>query len=211
MLAPSIAFPENHDMKRLAAEISGGPEAVARHLRNRYALAAFFSAGVLMPIGYEWGYRRALHVVETTPRDRENDTGIDISASIRAINALRAELPAANVEGAQLRISAPDSDLVALARFDTGHPASARHALIVLYNPSDKPVPVDAGTLIARTGGMLGAGGLLAPGKVIRRNELWLGSPARMARPRTEEDLALFARTAPHYVELAGRHRRSLE
>ncbi|MCJ2140377.1 maltotransferase domain-containing protein [Methylobacterium sp. E-066] len=156
VLAPSIAFPENHDMQRLAAEIGGGSEAVARHLRTRYALAAFFSAGVLMPIGYEWGYRRALHVVETTPRDRENDTGIDISASIRAINALRAELPAANVEGAQLRISAPDSDLVALARFDTGHPASAQHALIVLYNPSDKPVPVEAGALIARTGGMLG-------------------------------------------------------
>ena len=87
VLAPSIAFPENHDMKRLAAEIGGGPEAVAAHLRTRYALAAFFSAGVLMPIGYEWGYRRALHVVETTPCDRENETGIDISASIRAIRA----------------------------------------------------------------------------------------------------------------------------
>lgn len=156
VLAPSIAFPENHDMTRLAAGIGGGPEAVAAHLRTRYALAAFFSAGVLMPIGYEWGYRRALHVVETTPGDREHETGIDISGFIRAVNALRAELPAANVEGAQIRISSPDSDCVALARFDTGHPASARHGLIVLYNPTDKPVPVEAGSLIARTGGMLG-------------------------------------------------------
>lgn len=63
---------------------------------------------------------------------------------------------------------------------------------------------------VIETGGMIGAGGLLAPGKVIRRNELWLGSPARLARQRTEEDLAIFARTAPHYVELAGRHRQSL-
>ncbi|MFD0938934.1 maltotransferase domain-containing protein [Methylobacterium trifolii] len=156
VIAPSIAFPENHDMPRLAAGIGGGPEAVAAHLRSRYALAAFFSAGVLMPVGYEWGYRRALHVVETSPASREDDTGIDISGSIAAINALRAELPAANVEGAQMRVSAPDSDLVALARFDTGHPASARHALIVLYNPTEAPVPVDAGALIARTGGMLG-------------------------------------------------------
>ena len=45
-----------------------------------------------------------------------------------AINALKAELPAANVEGAQLRLSAPDSDAVALIRFDTGHPASAHSA-----------------------------------------------------------------------------------
>lgn len=63
---------------------------------------------------------------------------------------------------------------------------------------------------VIETGGMIGAGGLLAPGKVIRRNELWLGSPARLARQRTEEDLAIFARTAPHYVELSGRHRQSL-
>ncbi len=125
VLAPSIAFPENHDMKRLAAGIGGGKEAVAAQLRTRYALSAFFSAGVLMPIGYEWGYRRALHVVETHPGDRESDTGIDISDDIRAINALKAELPAANVEGAQVRLSAQDAGFVALVRYDTGHHASA--------------------------------------------------------------------------------------
>jgi starch synthase (maltosyl-transferring) len=156
VIAPSIAFPENHDMPRLAAKVSGGPEAVAAQLRSRYALAAFYSAGVLMPIGYEWGYRRAVHVVDTTPADRESETGIDISAYVAAINALRAELPAANVEGAQARISAPDADFVALARYDSGHPASARHAVILLFNPTDKPVPVDAGALITRTGGLLG-------------------------------------------------------
>ncbi len=156
VLAPSIAFPENHDMPRLAAGIGGGKEAVAAHLRTRYALAAFFSAGVLMPIGYEWGYRRALHVVDSTPGDREHDTGVDISDSVRAINALRAELPAANVEGAQARLSSRDAGFVALVRYDTGHPASAQHAVIVLYNPTAAPVPVEAGPLIARTGGMLG-------------------------------------------------------
>ena len=46
------------------------PSALAAHLKARYALAAFFSSGVMMPIGYEWGYRRKLHVVETTPRPR---------------------------------------------------------------------------------------------------------------------------------------------
>ena len=69
-------------------DAAGGPEAVAERLRNRYALAAFFSAGVLMPIGYEWGYARALHVVETTPADRETESGLDISRSIAAIDAL---------------------------------------------------------------------------------------------------------------------------
>ena len=109
-----------------------------------------------MPIGYEWGYTRAVHVVDTTPADREAETGIDISSYISAINALRSELRAANVEGAQARISAPDADFVALVRYDSGHPASAQNAVIVIFNPTDEPVPVDAGALITRTGGMLG-------------------------------------------------------
>ena len=156
VIAPSIAFPENHDMPRLAATVTGGANAVAAHLRSRYALAAFYSAGVLMPIGYEWGYTRAVHVVDTTPADREAETGVDISSYISAINALRSELRAANVEGAQARISAPDADFVALVRYDSGHPASAQNAVIVIFNPTDEPVPVDAGALITRTGGMLG-------------------------------------------------------
>jgi carbonic anhydrase/acetyltransferase-like protein (isoleucine patch superfamily) len=63
---------------------------------------------------------------------------------------------------------------------------------------------------VIESGGMLGAGGLLAPGKRIGPNELWLGSPARLARVMTAEDRARFDRTAPHYVELAKRHRTSL-
>lgn len=156
VIAPSIAFPENHDMARLAADLDGDTAAIAQALKARYALAAFFSAGVLLPIGYEWGYRTALHVVDTTPEARESDTGIDISGYVSAINALRADLPAANVEGAQTRISAPDAAYVALLRFDTGHGASANSATLVLHNPTETSVPVEPGTLLARTGGMLG-------------------------------------------------------
>ena len=112
--------------------VRDGREAVARELKARYALAAFFSAGVLMPIGYEWGYAQPLHVVETTPESRENETGIDVSGYIAAINRLRADLPAANVEGAQWRLSAPDAPYVALIRIDTGHPGSAENGAV--YN-----------------------------------------------------------------------------
>ncbi|WP_338666126.1 gamma carbonic anhydrase family protein [Pararoseomonas sp. SCSIO 73927] len=63
---------------------------------------------------------------------------------------------------------------------------------------------------VIRAGGMLGAGGLLAPGKVIGPNELWLGSPARLARVMTEEERAQWDKTAPHYVALSKEHRGSL-
>src|SRR4051812_3366619 len=159
LIAPSIAFPENHDMARLAAKAIGpaGPAGMAAELKARYALAAFFSSGVLMPIGYEWGARKSLHVVETTPADRDERTGIDISEFIAAINRLRVELPAANVEGAQWRLSAPDAPYLALLRFDGGHPAGARNATLVLANVSGQPTTIDPGPLLARAGGYLGA------------------------------------------------------
>ena len=103
-------------MARLAAKAGDEPSAVAARLKARYAQAAFFSAGVLMPIGYEWGYRRDLHVVETSPAQREHDSDVNISDFVAAINRLRVELPAANVEGAQWRLSAPDAPYVALLR-----------------------------------------------------------------------------------------------
>ncbi len=63
---------------------------------------------------------------------------------------------------------------------------------------------------VIEEGGMLGAGGVLPPRKVIGPNELWMGNPAKLVRVLTEEQRAGFDRTAPHYVELAGRHRASL-
>ena len=155
VVAPSIAFPENHDMPRIARNAGDDPAQVAAHLKARYALAAFFSSGVLMPIGYEWGYRRELHVVETSPEQRE-ETGVDISDFVAAVNATRAELPAANVEGAQWRLSAPDAPYLALLRFDAGHPAAARSAVLTLANLTQAPVEIAPAPLLSRTGGYLG-------------------------------------------------------
>ncbi|MDB5589910.1 maltotransferase domain-containing protein [Enterovirga sp.] len=157
LLAPSIAFPENHDMERVAAAF--GPEARAeaeRALAMRYALAAFFSSGVLMPIGYEWGDRTKLHVVDTTPADRERETGIDISDRIAAINRLKAELPAANVEGAAVKLSALDAPYLALLRTDAGHPEGSSSAVLVLANPGEAAATVDPGEILPRTGGLHG-------------------------------------------------------
>lgn len=63
---------------------------------------------------------------------------------------------------------------------------------------------------VIEEGGMLGAGGLLPPGKRIGPNELWMGSPAKLVRVMTAEERAGFDRTAVHYVQLAKRHRASL-
>ena len=63
---------------------------------------------------------------------------------------------------------------------------------------------------VIETGGVLAAGAVLTPGKRIGRSELWQGKPARLARVLTAEEVARFAETAAHYVELAARFRAGL-
>ncbi|HQU01939.1 MAG TPA: gamma carbonic anhydrase family protein [Acetobacteraceae bacterium] len=64
---------------------------------------------------------------------------------------------------------------------------------------------------VIEEGGMLGAGALLPPGKRIGPNELWLGSPAKLARVMTAPERAMHDLTVPHYVELSNRFRRGLK
>jgi gamma-carbonic anhydrase len=63
---------------------------------------------------------------------------------------------------------------------------------------------------VIEEGGVIAAGGVLPAGKRIGPGELWMGAPAKLLRVLSEEERASFARTAPHYVTLAGRHRASL-
>ncbi|HEX5325826.1 MAG TPA: gamma carbonic anhydrase family protein [Acetobacteraceae bacterium] len=60
---------------------------------------------------------------------------------------------------------------------------------------------------VIEAGGMLGAAGLLTPGKVIGPNELWTGAPARLKRVMTENERQSFDRNAAEYRRLAARYR----
>jgi carbonic anhydrase/acetyltransferase-like protein (isoleucine patch superfamily) len=64
---------------------------------------------------------------------------------------------------------------------------------------------------VIEEGGMLGAGGLLPPGKVIGRNELWIGSPAKLKRVMDADERKRFDRNAITYRDLAHRFRASLK
>ncbi|MFO1431703.1 MAG: alpha-amylase family glycosyl hydrolase [Candidatus Competibacteraceae bacterium] len=87
-IAPSISFPESHDTERLLQE-NGGNVNVAK---QRYLFTALFSAGVMMPIGFEVGQRKRLHVVDTHPDHWEN-TGIDLQDFIRKVNTIKRQHP----------------------------------------------------------------------------------------------------------------------
>ncbi|WP_374763849.1 gamma carbonic anhydrase family protein [Yunchengibacter salinarum] len=60
---------------------------------------------------------------------------------------------------------------------------------------------------VVEGGGMLAAGGMLTPGKVIRRGELWAGSPASLMRTLSDAEIAANMRMPEHYRLLAEQHR----
>jgi starch synthase (maltosyl-transferring) len=110
-------------------------------------LAAFFTTGVMMPFGYEWGYRRKIDVAKSTPQDQEQ-TGIDISSQIAEVNQLRRRLPPLNVEGVQKRLSQPDDPVLVLLRGDDHHLQRSRYATLVFANTSEEPVRKSGATLV---------------------------------------------------------------
>jgi len=83
-LAPSIGFPESHDTARLFDELNGN----LNEVKQRYLFTALFSAGVMIPMGFEYGFRKKLHVVKTTPEDWES-TGVDLTGFIRKVNSVK--------------------------------------------------------------------------------------------------------------------------
>ncbi len=145
-IAPSIGFPESHDTERLVTELPDGITAddARRHYLLRYALAACFSTGVLLPVGYEFGFKRRLDVVQTRPEHWETPL-FDISAEIAGINRMRAACPALNEEGPQRRLSSDGSSLALLRQINDGTAAS-----LFLANPSSTAtVVVDVAAMIS--------------------------------------------------------------
>jgi len=82
--ADSISFPESHDTERLFQEMHGSVEA----MKQRYLFSALFSAGVMLPMGYEFCFRKRLHVVKTRPQDWEEPVA-DLRDFIRNVNAIK--------------------------------------------------------------------------------------------------------------------------
>lgn len=63
--------------------------------------------------------------------------------------------------------------------------------------------------VVVNEAAMVGAGALVPPGKHIPPKELWLGSPAKSIRLRTEEEISASAVIMEHYTLLAATHRDS--
>jgi starch synthase (maltosyl-transferring) len=125
-VAPSVSFPESHDTARLAEE-TGADEAVQR---QRYAFAAAFSAGVMMPVGYEFGFRTRMDVVKTMPGDWERRS-MDLRGFITRVNQLKRDHPVLHGEGVLRAPRGTMEDTLVLERRASDAPAAARGWILV--------------------------------------------------------------------------------
>jgi starch synthase (maltosyl-transferring) len=89
----SVSFPESHDTPRLWGE-SGGRTEVQK---QRYAFAAGFASGLMMPIGYEYGFQHRIDVVSTQAQNWET-AHVDLTSFVARVNAVRREHPALTCE-----------------------------------------------------------------------------------------------------------------
>ena len=119
--------------------------------------------------------------------------------------------PRANIQdGTIVHVNAGTQSTVVGADVTVGH-AAIVHACTLMDRAFVGMGATVLDGAVIEEGGVLGAGSVLPPGKRIGRLELWIGNPAKLVRVLTEQQRAeQFDRTAPHYVELAGRHRSSL-
>lgn len=60
---------------------------------------------------------------------------------------------------------------------------------------------------VVEENGMLAAGSLLSPKKVVKRGQLWGGSPARFMRELTEEEIKYTKISAENYKKLASEYK----
>jgi len=129
--APSISFPESHDTPRLYAETQGNIDA----MKQRYLFSALFSAGVMMPMGFEFGFEKPLHVVATTPSDWEQPK-VDLCDFIRHLNRIKSRYPVFREESATLLLDHPNPAIMMLWK---GSTRTNQEALLILNKNVRQP------------------------------------------------------------------------
>jgi starch synthase (maltosyl-transferring) len=143
-VAPSVGSPEPSFLERLASRLPPDVDLAAAY-RLALNIAAATSAGLFVPMGFEYATTRRFDSVRASPADIEaarNDTAIDLSSAIIAANLLVDRLPPPNL----LRpVSGPAASVTVWLRTAVTDIRDATEASLLLINPDavhTVPAPV---------------------------------------------------------------------
>ncbi len=143
-IVASISFPESHDTTRLAADLKDNiPE-----LKQRYLLSALITKGVMIPIGFEFGFHKKLNVKLTSCDDWEK-ARFDLSGFIRDVNLLKDSERIFNQELPLQKVPVHNSDILILTKDNKNIGENERLLLIVNKNRSKaQPLDLDLNPLL---------------------------------------------------------------
>ncbi len=130
-VVPSVSFPESHDTERLFSESGGNPNA----MKQRYLFTALFATGIMIPIGFEYGFRSRLDVVNTRP-DQWELPHFDLTDFITRVNRIKDTYPVFQCDGPITRLEQSNPAVLLLHKRDQ---QGTSEALLILnkdpWNP----------------------------------------------------------------------------
>ena len=119
-------------------------------------------------MGYEYGFRRRLDPVRTTPEDwhsQRAEAEIDLTGFLAEANAFKRDTTVLGTAGPLRRVSAPNGRVVGLLRLDAGSTLAAGSEALTLVNPDlARPDGIDLGPLLTAAGGRIAAFADQTPG-----------------------------------------------
>ncbi|MDR3078355.1 MAG: alpha-amylase [Planctomycetota bacterium] len=137
----SICFPESHDTDRLASEWNRDLDRIKQH----YLMTALISSGVLILMGFEYGFTKKPHVVHTHPHDYEG-ANYDLTDYIREVNSLKRGHRVFAEDNRLERLDSGDDGLLALRKTTLDGKESA----LMLFNRTPDQRRVSLADLLGR-------------------------------------------------------------
>lgn len=140
----SICFPESHDTERLASEWNGDIHRIKQH----YLMSALVGAGVMIPLGFEYGFRKKPHVVHSNPLDYEG-AHFDLTDFLRQVNRIKLDHPVFHEDNRLDSIDTGHGEVLGLRKstFDN------RQSVVMLFNRTGNDHVVRLDKLRGQLGG----------------------------------------------------------
>jgi len=176
-VAPAIGSPEPSFADRLAAHLPAGAD-ICTAYRHALRVTAATTAGLFLPMGFEYVTRRPFDAARATPDDlraAQAESPCDLTEDVAEANDLLDRIAVEAVNGAIRQLTPSSASATALLRYDTFDPRDATRATLVLINP-DVAAPAPLPLLVAPLPPQAGAAFALAEA---------LDAPADTATPLT--------------------------
>jgi starch synthase (maltosyl-transferring) len=126
-ITKSISFPESHDTRRLCEESGGNIEIC----KQRYLISCLFSSGIMMPLGFEWGFRQHVDVC----RMQNLEWGaFNLEDYITKCNILKSKYQIFNEECLQYTISLPEDPTLVLKQISN----NGSEAVLIFLNKTNQ-------------------------------------------------------------------------